>query len=224
MSKLPSSDPNPPLWLERLLLLVLKKRDRETISGDLLEEYREVILPARGSWRANLWYLTQTLSLVDNVKLGVLLGLGLGTSNLISTAIAPLADDTPLRGGMIFGAVLIVWGLTGFSAQRRTGRFVESAKAGATVGAISIGLFHIAAILRLNLFLDSVSRRSDWQGLLGSFRQSSFESLRVYTNYIYLRELGFILFLGVLAGAMCGAVGGLVAGIGRRRTQRLRHA
>ncbi len=52
----------PPGWLERMLLLFLNSRDRETISGDLLEEYREEKLPGLGSRRANYWYLRQLIS------------------------------------------------------------------------------------------------------------------------------------------------------------------
>jgi hypothetical protein len=37
-------------------------RDRETISGDLLEEYREERLPRLGRIRANAWYLRQLIS------------------------------------------------------------------------------------------------------------------------------------------------------------------
>jgi hypothetical protein len=55
------SHPAPPRWLERLLLWCLPVRDRETISGDLLEEYREVQLPRRGPMQANIWYLRQLL-------------------------------------------------------------------------------------------------------------------------------------------------------------------
>jgi hypothetical protein len=51
----------PPRWLERLLLWCLPERDRETISGDLLEEYREIQLPRGGPMRANIWYLRQFL-------------------------------------------------------------------------------------------------------------------------------------------------------------------
>jgi hypothetical protein len=55
----------PPRWLERMLLHFLPARDRETISGDLLEEYREEQVPRFGSLRANVWYLCQTLSLIS---------------------------------------------------------------------------------------------------------------------------------------------------------------
>jgi hypothetical protein len=52
----------PPRWLETALLRCLPARDRETISGDLLEEYREVQLPHLGPLRANIWYLRQLIS------------------------------------------------------------------------------------------------------------------------------------------------------------------
>jgi len=60
----------PPRWLERLLLLSLPSRDRETISGDLLEEYREVQAPRFGRLRANLWYLRQSISFLSNRSFG----------------------------------------------------------------------------------------------------------------------------------------------------------
>lgn len=56
------SNQAPPRWLEMLLLRSLTARDRETISGDLLEEYREVQLPRLGAVRANLWYARQLIS------------------------------------------------------------------------------------------------------------------------------------------------------------------
>ena len=54
--------PMPPRWLEWILLRCLPTRDRETISGDLLEEYREEQLPRLGYMRAGLWYLRESMS------------------------------------------------------------------------------------------------------------------------------------------------------------------
>jgi len=71
----------PPLWAESLLVSLLKPRDRETIPGDLLEEYREARLPALGRMRADLWYLRQVFSVAcaqpfeGGAVKGVLLGL-----------------------------------------------------------------------------------------------------------------------------------------------------
>jgi hypothetical protein len=60
----------PPQWLEKLLLRCLSARDRETISGDLLEEYREVQLPRLGPLRANIWYLRQLISFLVTRSFG----------------------------------------------------------------------------------------------------------------------------------------------------------
>jgi len=62
--------PAPPGWLERLLILSLSARDRETISGDLLEEYREEQVPRRGSLRANVWYVRQSVSFLSTRSFG----------------------------------------------------------------------------------------------------------------------------------------------------------
>ena len=48
----------PPEWAESLLRLVLAPKDRDSVSGDLLEEYRESIVPARGM-KADRWYIRQ---------------------------------------------------------------------------------------------------------------------------------------------------------------------
>jgi hypothetical protein len=43
--------------------MVLASKDRESVSGDLLEEYRESIVPSLGA-SANAWYLRQVAGLV----------------------------------------------------------------------------------------------------------------------------------------------------------------
>jgi hypothetical protein len=62
--------PVPPRWLERMLQCCLPARDRETISGDLLEEYREEQVPRLGCMRANVWYLRQSISFLSVRSLG----------------------------------------------------------------------------------------------------------------------------------------------------------
>ena len=53
----------PPLWAEDLLRAFLRERDRESVTGDLLEEYRETIVPALGSG-ADAWYIRQVAGFV----------------------------------------------------------------------------------------------------------------------------------------------------------------
>ena len=57
-------DHNPPQWAERMLRWMLSPANRDTITGDLLEEYREVVLPTRGVVGARRWYLRQAGSLM----------------------------------------------------------------------------------------------------------------------------------------------------------------
>ena len=52
---------NPPAWTEAILRLFLRPDLFLSVSGDLLEQYRDSILPIRGLARANAWYLKQVL-------------------------------------------------------------------------------------------------------------------------------------------------------------------
>ena len=54
----------PPDWMERLLKSLLPVRDRETVVGDLTQEFREEKLAELGPWRAIPWYLRQVASFV----------------------------------------------------------------------------------------------------------------------------------------------------------------
>jgi hypothetical protein len=54
-----TSSVQPPRWAERVLALLLDARRRDDILGDLLEEYREAIHPARGASAADRWYVRQ---------------------------------------------------------------------------------------------------------------------------------------------------------------------
>jgi len=51
--------PDPPAVAELILRGLLRPDMRETVSGDLLEEYRESRVPAGGEFRADLWYWRQ---------------------------------------------------------------------------------------------------------------------------------------------------------------------
>ena len=55
----------PPAWAEAVLRALVGPRNRDTITGDLLEEYREVIAPARSRFGARTWYLRQVVSFVS---------------------------------------------------------------------------------------------------------------------------------------------------------------
>ena len=197
-------------WADVLLRLLLPARDRDTISGDLLEEYREDILPAKGPFRARLWYARQVLGFASPLNIGLAIGTVIGVLNLVDTAIEPLADDTP--GGMLLfiSPMLLAWFVVALSAVRRSGRFRDAVKTGILVAAATMIVFHLAGIVRVNLFLDVIRDRDDWRNLLARFSQSGFHSLRAYANYEYVRGAPLIVLVGALAGAVSGAAGGAV--------------
>src|SRR6185295_15827080 len=58
------TEPTPPAWAEDIVRLLLKPEDRDSVSGDLLEEYRVSVVPARGRARADRWYLGQMMGFV----------------------------------------------------------------------------------------------------------------------------------------------------------------
>ena len=220
MTRSPVED-RPPRWAERLLKIFLRPRDRETIAGDLLEEYREVVLPTRGRFRAQLWYLRQALSLVDGVVLGAALGAVSGAWNLIYTHLDPLAGDTPLALLSFYGPMFAIYAVAGFFAYRRTGRLMQAVKAGATVAFVTFIVFFPAVMLRVNLFLEVISQRSDWRHLVASYHASGFESLRTYANYVYVTGAPFKMLVSVAIGAVFGLIGGLVGIVGRQRPRPL---
>ncbi len=55
----------PPRWAELLLEQLLRARERETVTGDLREEYAEFLVPQVGRLRANFWYLRQIYSIAQ---------------------------------------------------------------------------------------------------------------------------------------------------------------
>jgi hypothetical protein len=74
-NRAPDSDVSPPRWAERLRRLLLRTRDRETVTGDLLEEYREVAVPMLGLYRARVWYLREMVGLMKNASAAAVIGL-----------------------------------------------------------------------------------------------------------------------------------------------------
>jgi hypothetical protein len=204
--------PTPPRWAEALLRLCLPPRDRDTVTGDLLEEYRESVLPMRGRLRAQLWYLRHAISLVPGMVFGVILGIAFGTWNLLVSIIDPLTEDTPFALLTFYGPMFTAWGILGFVTTRRSGRIVDAIKSGAVVGAITVLVFSCANLVRVNLLLDSVQHRLDWQNMMARFHDSGFDSLRAFVNYHYVADS----WLKVLTGALIGAAVGVVAGLAAR--------
>ena len=120
----PDADLYPPRWAENLLRALLPPRDRETVTGDLLEEYREIAVPAWGHARANVWYFTQVVSFMKNSNV-VIAAAWLAAGAVVLSALSLLMVRTdfgppppsilPLPGVMVIALVL---GIVGATATR----------------------------------------------------------------------------------------------------------
>ena len=141
---------------------------------------------------------------------GVLIGVGFGVWNLLSSLFAPLAEDTIPALLMFYGPMFTIWGVTGFAASRKTGRVVDGIKAAAMVAFVTFVIFDLAVILRVNLFLDSLTDRLDWQNLMSRFQTSGSESLRTFVNYHYVTQAPFKIFVATVIGVSTGVIGGLL--------------
>jgi hypothetical protein len=134
-----SIDATPPLWAETILRAVLKRSDFDTVSGDLLEEYRDTVYPARGRDAADRWYVVQVLGFVMRT-VGVW-GVLFGGAFLARTALDWFVptQDFSVRAAISTYVGMSVLLTAGFWSAWRSGSSVSgafSAIVAAVIGAI----------------------------------------------------------------------------------------
>jgi hypothetical protein len=133
----------------------------------------------------------------------------------------PLAEDDLVPLLVFYGPMFTIWGVAGYGAARRTGRLWDAVTFGATVAFVTCLVYDLAVILRVNLFLDALSQRSDWRNLMEGFMSSESGSLRVYANYRYVTGTPIKLLVATMIGAVTGGVGGLFGKLGHRHQLRI---
>ncbi len=134
---------SPPWLLERMLMSFLPVRDRETISGDLLEEYSQEQVPRAGSLRANIWYVRQVISFLSIRSLG----------------------ELPMKGGLtctsLFTAGIGCWLMTMEQILRHSGYAERTAVATCItlqgLGTLLVLMFGVGSISRAVVPLGAVS-------------------------------------------------------------------
>jgi ABC-type dipeptide/oligopeptide/nickel transport system permease component len=183
-------------------------KDSSPIIGDLVEEYREVVLPSRGRVRAALWFARQLASLVRSWMWGALLGFALGAENLVATALWPLAPDTPLLMLTLVSIVLGSLTLIGAAAARQRQRVWDGVVGGAIAALIAVTLVGVANRIRIVMFLDVLQYRDDWIGLMQRFHASGAKDLRTFVAHEYAWSPWGIVG-SLIVGAIAGGVGGL---------------
>lgn len=192
-----TEQPSPPKLAEGCLRLFLSGRDRESVSGDLLEEYRESIHPSRSQARADAWYVYQVISFLlrSNATPALLLFVAI-IGRTAFDWLAPTADfSTRATVSTVTSATILT--IAGFIAASRS----RSALAGTVAGTI-IPLVIAPFVVLGMFFLLAVNHDP--------------ESLAAISASGGLSEaLTFPLML-TIPGAILGTTGGLLARAAQR--------
>jgi hypothetical protein len=116
--------------------MLLKPKDRESVSGDLLEEYRDSVVPARGRAAANRWYALQVGSFLLRASWawGAMLGAALTICYLFDRLLPP--TDYRVRSATLTYTIFAVCVTTGFVQAWRTRSIRGVALASFSAGAI----------------------------------------------------------------------------------------
>ena len=191
-----STSATPPGWAETLLRVVLEPGDFDSVSGDLLEEYRESICPARGERRADVWYVTQVFGFVSpGARLG---GALFGAAFVVRTALDWFAPplDFHTRATVSTGLGVGILLATGFWAAWRSSSFVAGTIAGVAATVIGAVVSIVGAGALLAIWHDPQT--------LAAIRGSG-----------GLSEVFTLPVMMVLPGLLFGAIGGIVGAAGK---------
>jgi hypothetical protein len=192
-----STSATPPVWAETLLRVVLKPGDFESVSGDLLEEYRECILPVRGQRRADLWYVTQVFGFVSpGARLGgALFGAAFVARTALDWFAPPLDFHTRATVSTDLGVGILL--MTGFWAAWRAGSFVAGIVAGVAAAVIGAVISIVGAAALLAIWHDPQT--------MAAIRGSG-----------GLGEVFTLPLMMVLPGLVLGTIGGIAGAAGKR--------
>jgi hypothetical protein len=158
---------DPPRWAQAVLSLVVPHRTRDSILGDLLEEYREAILPGRGEAAADWWYVRQAAGFLWRASMpwAAFVGLIIGVRDIIDAAV-PATDGFHFRAAVCTYLAFSTYALAGFSVGWRSRRalagLLVSLSMNALAAAIAIGAALIVAAL---VSLGAVSAAASYEGL-----------------------------------------------------------
>jgi hypothetical protein len=153
--------------------------------------------------------------------LGLAVGLIFGSVNLVMTWLNPLAEDTPAALLQFYGPMWTVWALASFGASRRTGRLWSGIISGLTVAFATFVTYDLLILVRVNLFLQELTERADWQNMMMRYLAGDIDSLRLFVNVDYLTGAPLKLGVSCAIGAVMGSMGGFLGQLSHRRIGRI---
>ncbi|SRR6266540_638299 len=142
--------------------------------------------------------------------LGLVVGLVFGSVDLLLTWLYPVEDDSPGVLLRFYGPMFLVWIVVSFRVARGTGRLSSGVVAGMTVAFATFCAFVLLNFLRVNLFLNQLTDRPDWQNMMMRFREGGSGRLRLFVNLDYIKGTPFKIGAATAVGAAMGTFGGLL--------------
>jgi hypothetical protein len=187
----------PPRWAEGLLRACLRPDDFDCTAGDLLEHYRESVVPEQGHRSADRWYVRQVFGfMLRSVRWW---GTLLAAAFVARTALDWLVPTTDFHGrstaSTLLGVGLFLF--VGFSAGFRSG----AVSAGPIMG------FASAALAALLSFLGAATLLAVWHD------PTTMVAIRGSGG---LEEVFTLPIVMLLPGTVLGTVGGVLGLTARR--------
>jgi hypothetical protein len=186
-----SIDAMPPDWAEALLRACLTPCDSDSVSGDLLEQYRESVRPARGRRRADLWYVTQVLGFVwRSARLwATLFAVAFLARTALDWLVPPADFHARANVSTLLGVGIVL--IAAFRAAARSGSFATGPLIGLATAAIAAPLELAGAITLLAARHDPIT--------MAAIRTSG-----------GLAEVLTLPLLMLLPGIVLGTIGGIL--------------
>jgi hypothetical protein len=187
----------PPRWAEALLRLLLKPEDRESVSGDLLEEYRESIRSSRGETAADVWYLAQVAGFLWRTTwMWVVVFSGAVLARTLYDWLVPTTDFLARsKASTYFGAATLF--VVGFWAAWRSRSFIAGPLTAAVTSQLAALLSVIGAAILLAIWHDPATQ----QAIIGSGG---------------IEEVFVLPFMMIIPAVIVGSVGGAAGSVARR--------
>jgi len=188
---------NPPVWAEATLRLLLRPDTVLSVSGDLLEQYRDSILPVRGLARADIWYLKQVLGFaLRKVLLWAAMFAGAYVARFAWDVLQP-TTDFHLRSQVTTFTSIGLLLAAGLWSAWRSGSFL----AGMAAGFATVAVASVLSIVGNSIFL------AFWHDAA---------AMRAISMSGGLDEAFLLPAFLIVPGIILGGIGGVV-GAGARR-------
>jgi len=195
------------------------KRNASPIVGDLLEEYREVVLPSRGRARATLWFADQLASLVRPWMWGPIIAAFVLIARWFEHFLEPLGTVYTREPYAVFPiACGIALGVVAYASSRQRRRWHAGFSA-AMVAAVALTFSTIVleygtSYTATRYYRGVITGRRSVLSLMDTFGRKRFRRRVEETAYRFPGHFAGTLMLG----AASGAIG---AGLGRIERQKM---